>query len=121
MNRSASFRWRLMGALAGVSLFTLFVVGVIFYVFLGGYVLDRQEQLLLDQAIEAAEQVQGVSDTAVGAGVVGNKVITALLRADLRVLPSGAGIVVFEGDEVVARVGTVPAKGEPLERLRARG
>ena len=118
MSRSTSFRWRLMAALAGVSLFTLLVVGVIFYVFLGGYVLDRQEQLLLDQAMEAADQVQGVSDTAVGTGAVGEKVITALLRADLRVLPAGAGIVVFKGDEVAARVGTTPAKDENLERLR---
>jgi signal transduction histidine kinase len=118
MSRSTSFRWRLMAALAGVSLFTLFVVGVIFYVFLGGYVLDRQEQLLLDQAMEAADQVQGVSDTAVGTGVVGGKVITALLRADLRVLPAGAGIVVFKGDEVAVRVGTTPAKDETLQRLR---
>ncbi len=108
-----------MAALAGVSVFTLLVVGLVFYVFLGGYVLDRQEQLLLDQAIEAAEQVQGVSDAGVGSGIMKTKVITTLLRADLRVLPAGAGIVVLEGDEVVIRVGTVPARGEYLERLRA--
>jgi signal transduction histidine kinase len=119
MSRSPSFRWRLMAALAGVSLFTLLVVGVIFYVFLGGYVLDRQEELLLDQAIEAAEQVQGLADTAVGQGVMGNRVISALLRADLRVLPAGAGIIVFEGGEVAVKVGSVPTRGDYVERLRS--
>ncbi len=118
MSRSPSFRWRLMAALAGVSLFTLFVVGTIFYLFLGGYVLDRQEQLLLDQAMEAADQVQGVTETRVGSSIVGDRVIVALLRADLRVLPAGSGIVVFEGAEVAAKVGTVPVRGENLQRLR---
>ena len=108
MSRSTSFRWRLMAALAGVSLFTLLVVGVVFYVFLGGYVLDRQEELLLDQAMEAAEQVQGLSDTAVGQGVIGDRVLGALLRSDLRVLPAGAGIIIFEGDEVAVEVGHRP-------------
>ncbi len=117
MKASPSIRWRLVAALAGVSLFTLVVVGVVFYVFLGGYVIDRQKELLLDQAVEVAEQVESFSESLPVDGV-GSKVLAALLRSDLRILPNGAGIVVFQGSEVVARVGGVPAREDYLERLR---
>jgi signal transduction histidine kinase len=109
----------LVAALAGVSLFTLVVVGVVFYIFLGGYVLDRQKELLLDQAVEVADQVQGVGDSALTAAAE-VKIVNVLLRADLRLLPSGAGIAVFKGSTAVARVGTMPVRGENLERLRVR-
>jgi signal transduction histidine kinase len=115
-----SVRWRLVGALAGVSLFTLVVVGLVFYVFLGGYVLDRQQEQLLDQAIQVAEQVQGLGES-LPAGGAGTKVTTLLLRSQLRVLPTGAGIAVFRGSEVVAKVGALPFKQPNLERLRLRG
>jgi signal transduction histidine kinase len=111
-----SIRWRLVAAFVGVSLFTLLVVGVVFYAFLGGYVVDQQKDLLLEQVIEVAEQVEGVGQT-LSTGVVGGRVINALLRADLRVLPSGAGIAVFEDGRVVARAGSVPGRTDYLERL----
>jgi signal transduction histidine kinase len=116
----SSIRRRLVLALAGVSLFTLLVVGAVFYLFLGDYVIDRQKELLLDQAVEVAEQVEGVSESfpAASGGVRGKGMINALLRADLRVLPAGSGIVVFAGSTVVARVGTAPIKGELIESLR---
>jgi signal transduction histidine kinase len=119
VNGTPSIRWRLVGALAGVSLFTLLVVGVVFYAFLGGYVLERQKELLLDQAVEVAEQVQGVNES-LPTRASGAKVITALLRADLRVLPAGSGIVVFRDSTVLAKVGTFPAKEQVLERLRVQ-
>jgi len=115
-----SIRWRLVGALAGVSLFTLVVVGLVFYAFLGGYVLDRQQAQLLDQAVQVAEQVQGL-DESLPAGVAGTKVTTLLLRSQLRALPTGAGIALFRGSEVVAKAGSLPFRQPNLDRLRVRG
>ena len=91
---------------------------MVFYLFLGGYLLDRQKQQLLDQAIEAADQVTGVTDS-LPAILPGDKVITALLRADLRLLPSGSGIAVFRAGALVTKVGTIPAQGVYLDRLYA--
>jgi signal transduction histidine kinase len=108
-----------VAALAAVSIFTLLVVGLVFYAFLGDYLIDRQKDLLLDQAVEVAEQVEGVGGT-LSTGVVGTRVIAALLRADLRVLPAGAGIVVFQDGMVAAKAGSVPAGGEYLERLHEK-
>ncbi len=118
MSNSASIRWRLVAALAGVSAFTLVVVGFVFYGFLGGYVVDRQEELLLEQAVEVAEQVRGVEDSLLSGGA-GTGVIAVLLRADLRVLPGKAGIVVYEGSTVVAKAGSIPARNGFLESLRS--
>lgn len=118
MKSGASIRWRLVAALAGVSLFTLVVVGAVFYVFLGGYVMDRQKELLVDQAVEAAEQAKGVDESLPG-GMMGTRVLASLLRADLQVLPAGSGIAVFKDSELVAKVGTVPGKQEYLKRLLA--
>jgi signal transduction histidine kinase len=115
-----SIRARLILALVGVSVFTLLVVGLMFYLFLGGYLLDRQKDQLLDQAVGVAEQVEGLRD-ALPATPRGERVRSALLRSDLRALPAGAGIVVFEGTDAVAKVGQTPAKAENLERLRAEG
>lgn len=117
MRPGSSIRWRLVAALAGVSLFTLVVVGAVFYFFLGGYLMERNQELLLDQAVEAAQQVQGVEESFPIAG--GARVIAALLRADLQILPAGAGIAVFKDSALVARVGSLPAKQEYLERLLA--
>lgn len=118
MIRLVSFRWRLVAALTAISLFTLLVIGIIFYVFVSGYVVDRQEELLLEQAKETAEQIEGVTETLLGRGMMGHRVVGVLLRADLRVLPSGSAILIFEGSDVVAKVGTVPARGEYVERIR---
>ena len=123
MSTGPSIRRRLILALGGVSLFTLVAVGVVFYIFVGDYVIDRQRDLLLDQAVEVAEQVEGVSEHLPLAvtGVRGKAMLTRLLLADLRVLPSGSGIVVFSGRRVIAKVGSLPAEvesGERLEKLR---
>lgn len=122
MRPGPSIRRRLVLALAGVSLFTLVVVGTVFYLFLGKYVIDRQRDQLLDQAVEVAEQVQGVSESlpVITGGLRGTRMISALLRADLGVLPAGSGIVVFSGSMQVAGVGVLPAEGEALESLRVQ-
>ncbi|MBN1320070.1 MAG: HAMP domain-containing histidine kinase [Thermoleophilia bacterium] len=118
MKASSSIRWRLVAALAGVSLFTLVVVGVVFYAFLGSYVVDRQMEQLLDQAVNVAEQIESFGDT-LPLGTVGLNVVKVLLRSDLRVLPSGAGIVVFRGSIAVVTVGSVSGGDRLLERLHA--
>lgn len=120
MKAAGSIRGRLVLALAGVSVFTLVVVGLVFYLFLGAYVIDRQKEQLLNQAVVVAEQVQGLSDSA-PIGLAGGKILTVLLRSDLRVLPTGAGIAVFRGAELVAKAGVVPTKTENLTRLRTEG
>ena len=58
--RRWSIRWRLIASLAGVSLFAVVVVGLIFYTFLSGYVVDQQQSKLLDQATVTSEQIQTV-------------------------------------------------------------
>jgi signal transduction histidine kinase len=118
----SSIRRRLVFALAGVSLFTLLIVGAVFYLFLGKYVIDRQRDLLLDQAIEVAEQVQGVSESLpmMTGAMRGKGMLNALLRSDLRVLPAGSGILVFSGSTIVASVGVVPADPGVRESLRAQ-
>ncbi len=95
---------------------------MVFYLFLGGYVIERQRDLLLDQAVEVADQVQGVTESlpVMTGGMHGRGMLTGLLRADLRVLPAGSGIVVFSGKTVVAKVGVVPQRPVSLENLRAQ-
>jgi signal transduction histidine kinase len=118
----SSIRRRLVFALAGVSLFTLLIVGAVFYLFLGKYVIDRQRDLLLDQAIEVAEQVQGVSESLpmMTGAMRGKGMLNVLLRSDLRVLPAGSGILVFSGSTIVASVGVVPDDPGVRESLRAQ-
>jgi two-component system OmpR family sensor kinase len=117
---TGSIGGRLVLALVGVSAFTLVVVGLVFYLFLGAYVIDRQKEQLLNQAVNVAEQAQELSDAS-PVGLGGGKILTALLRSDLRVLPAGAGIAVFRGTEVVAKVGAIPANSENLARVREEG
>ncbi len=112
----ASIRWRLALALAGASIFTLVVVGVLFYVFVGSYVVDRQKTEILNQAVLTAEQLDSLGIGGPGAAV-GN-VLSALLKNELKALPANAGIVVFEGTNVLGRAGTVPARLGTVARLR---
>jgi len=107
-------------ALTGVSLLTLVVVGVLFYAFLGGYVIDRQKEQLLERAAQVSEQVQALSGSMPNAMSM-TGMLTALLRSDLRSLPTGAGIVIFRGAEVVAKVGLLPVKSQNISRLRDEG
>jgi signal transduction histidine kinase len=107
-------------ALTGVSLLTLVVVGVLFYTFLGGYVIDRQKEQLLEQAAQVSEQVQALSGSVPNAMSM-TGMLTILLRSNLRLLPTGAGIVIFRGTEVVAKVGVLPVRGQNLSQLREEG
>ena len=120
MNGVRSIRWRLVVALAGVSVFTLLVVGLVYYFFLGNYIVDRQKERLLDRAVQVAEQVEGLADS-LPVGLAGGRALNVLLRADLRGLPAGAGIVVFQGSALAAKAGVVPVRDRNLERLRLEG
>jgi signal transduction histidine kinase len=114
-----SIRWRLVAALAGVALFAVVVVGLVFSVFLDDYVVDREHSELLKQALATAQQMQDVSGL-MPEGPMKTRAAGALLRAGLRGLPSGAGMALFRGDQVVARAGTLPLRAQNLEELRAR-
>lgn len=120
MNGRPSIRRRLVLALAGVSLFTLLVVGLVFYLFLGDYVMDRQQQLLRDKAMEVAQQVEGIDqEVPIAVSPMHRRgILAALLRANLRVLPTGSGMAIFVGEEAVAGVGRLPLRGEAVAALR---
>jgi signal transduction histidine kinase len=113
-----SIRWRLIVALAGVSLFAVVIVGAVFQFFLANYVVDREQQDLFDRAVATAEQVEDVGVLLPGRAAK-TKAAGVLLRAGLRSLPAGSGLVLFSGDQVVAKAGALPAKAQNLERLRA--
>jgi signal transduction histidine kinase len=112
----SSIRWRLALALAGASIFTLVVVGVLFYVFVGSYVVDRQKAAILNQAVLTAEQLDslGIGNS----GAAAQNVLDALLESELKALPANAGIVVFDGTKVLGRAGTLPARLGTVARLR---
>lgn len=113
-----SIRWRLIAALAGVSLFAVVLVGSIFYFFLSGYVVDREQAELLDQALATSEQVENIGGL-LPDGSVKVRAAALLLRSGVRSLPEGAGMVLFSEGEAVARAGVLPVRPQNLERLRA--
>jgi signal transduction histidine kinase len=117
MSSRRSIRWRLIAALAGVSLFAVVVVGLIFYFFLAGYVVDQGQTILLDQALGTSEQVESIGGL-LPDGAVKVKAAALALRSGVRGLPAGAGMVLFREDEVVAKAGILPVKVANLERLR---
>jgi two-component system OmpR family sensor kinase len=112
-----SIRWRLIAALAGVSLFAVVVVGVIFYLFLAGYVVDREQEKLLSQGLATAEQIQNLGDL-LPSGTVKANAAALLLRTGIRGLPAGAGMVLFRADQAVAKAGILPVRAQNLDRLR---
>jgi signal transduction histidine kinase len=114
-----SIRWRLIASLAGVSLFAVVVVGLVFYAFLASYVVDRERGQLLDQAAVTAEQIQNVGGL-LPDGTAKAKAAAAVLRSGLRGLPAGAGMVLFRGQQVAARAGVLPVRAQNLERLRSQ-
>jgi len=114
-----SIRWRLIAALAGVSLFAVVVVGVVFSAFLANYVVDRERGELLDQAVATAEQVESAGGL-LSDGTTKVKAAAALLRSGLRGLPAGAGMALFRGEQVAAKAGILPVRAQNLERLRSQ-
>jgi signal transduction histidine kinase len=114
-----SIRWRLIAAFAGVSLFAVVVVGLVFSAFLANYVVDRERGKLLEQATATAEQIQNVGGL-LPDGTAKTKAMAVVLRSGLRGLPAGAGMALFRGQQVAARAGILPVRAQNLERLRAQ-
>jgi signal transduction histidine kinase len=114
--RSLSLGWRLSLALVGVSIFTLLVVGFVFYAFIGRFVMERQERQLVTKAAEAAEQVSALFPDP--GATVDQKALNSLIKTELKGLPASAGVVVFRAGAVVAKAGTIPQKAAGLALLR---
>jgi signal transduction histidine kinase len=112
----SSIRWRLALALVGACVFTLIVVGVVFYFFVGGYVVDRQKTEILDQTVLVAQQLDSLGG--VGVETSGTKVLNALLKNELKALPANAGIIVYEGATVAGKAGSIPARLGTVARLK---
>ena len=98
-------------------MFAVAVVGVVFYIFLAGYVVEKEQAELLSQAQASAEQIQNFGDL-IPAGTIRARAADLLLRTGLRGLPAGAGMVLFSGDQVAARAGILPVRPVNVERLR---
>ncbi len=97
---------RVILSVVGVAVVTLLAVGLLFYGFLGRYVVERQKDELLSQVEVVAEQVAGIGEAFPTMGMMRSpRGLATLLRVDLQALPAGAGIMVFEGGEVIAAAG----------------
>ncbi|HZJ02440.1 MAG TPA: hypothetical protein VFE20_01970, partial [Thermoleophilia bacterium] len=97
---------RVILSVVGVAVVTLLAVGVLFYGFLGRYVVERQKDELLSQVEVVAEQVAGIGEAFPTMRMMRSpRGLATLLRVDLQGLPAGAGIMVFEGGEVIAAAG----------------
>ncbi len=112
-----SIRLRISLALVGVSLLTLVAVGLLFYGFLGTYVLDQQQGVMVGHAEEVAAQVEALREQVVVQSFDATRALNALLRIDLQVLPPGAGIFVVSGSRLVAHAGPGRQMGMPPDAL----
>ncbi|NLE73177.1 MAG: HAMP domain-containing histidine kinase [Actinobacteria bacterium] len=105
-------------ALVGVSIFALLAVGLLFYGFIGRYVVEREEERMLSHAVKVAGQVENLATGSPGlAGVEAGRALQMLLYVDLQVLPAGAAIMVFRNDLPVAMAGPATAKLEDYQEL----
>ncbi len=103
---------RLTIALAGVSILTIFAVGVLFYGFLGGYVLRQKQEQLIAHSTAVAGQVEGLWNVAALRPIRTAQSLGILLQIDTQVLPSGGGVTVFLGDQIIAAAGGDQAGGQ---------
>jgi signal transduction histidine kinase len=106
-----SIRLRLALTLIGVSILTLAIVSLLFYGFLGNYVLEQKQQTMLDHAVEVANQVETLIEVGPLRTIGTARGLAAVLRLDVQVLPEAAGITIYEGDSVLAAVGPQRTRG----------
>lgn len=111
-----SIRLRLTMGLVGVSALTLVAVGMLFYGFLGGYVLGQKQEAMLGHAVEVADQVESLAALDSLGSMGTTRALATLLRIDMQVLPQGAGITIFAGSRVLAASGPPRTQG-PLAAL----
>lgn len=98
---------RIVAAVLAVAAFTILAVGLLFYGFLGRYVIESQKEQMLSHALAVVEQLEGMRGLPMGGLMRGSGAgtLTLLLRVDLQVLPAGAGINIFDERGVVASAG----------------
>lgn len=115
---AGSLGTRVTLALVGVSIFALVAVGILFYGFIGRYVVEREEERMLSHAVKVAGQVENLAVEFPGfAGVAAGRALQMLLRVDLQVLPAGATIMVFRSDSLAAVAGPATIRVEDYQQL----
>ncbi len=100
---------RITLALVAVSVFTLIAVGILFYGFLGRYVVQRQQEQMISMAVQVASQFEGLENDS-SAPMMAGRGLRLLLLVDLQVLPSDSGITVWQGGTLLAEAG--PPRGQ---------
>lgn len=109
---------RLTLSLVGVSLFALIAVAALFYGFVSRYVLERERERMLTNAVQVAGQVENLASEfpMVGAMPSANA-LQMLLRVDLQVLPAGSTIMVFRDGSIAAVAGPARALLDKYESI----
>ena len=108
-------------ALVGVSVVTLLVVGMLFFGFIGRYVIHVEQQQLVKHVAAVAQQVERIWGELPMRTAAGPRTLQQFLRINLQILPDGAGITVFKGSDILAYAGPARAGGEQALRYRDRG
>jgi len=111
---------RLTLALVGVSILTLVAVGTLFYGFLGQYVVREKQDQMLAHATAVADQFGRLWSVASLRPIRSTRDLELLLSIDTQVLPTGAGITIFRGNEIVATAGPPRVRGEEAQELYPR-
>lgn len=111
---------RLTLALVGVSVLTLLAVGTLFYGFLGQYVVRQKQDQMLAHATAVADQFGRIWSEASLSPIRSTRDLELLLSIDTQVLPPGAGITIFQGDDIVATAGPERVRGRAGQQLYPR-
>jgi signal transduction histidine kinase len=89
----------------GVALATLLVVGLVYYNFIGRYVLDQERGRALAQAEQIAGQIEALGTDIDMRPMMAGRALQAFVRANLRTLPSGASVIVYRNGVPLAMGG----------------
>lgn len=110
---------RITVALVGVSVFTLLAVGVLFYGFLGRYVLQRQQEQMMSMAVQVASQFERLDEAPAMSMMQprGIRQLELLLAVDLQVLPSDSGIAAWQAGSLLAEGGPPRTRGVLSQQL----
>lgn len=111
---------RLTLALVGVSVLTLLAVGTLFYGFLGQYVVREKQDQMLAHATAVADQFGRLWSEASLLPIRSTRDLELLLSIDTQVLPAGAGITIFQGEDIVATAGPERVRGPAGQQLYPR-
>jgi two-component system OmpR family sensor kinase len=112
-----SIRLRVTLALVGVSVFALVAVGMLFYGFLGRYVLEQRQEQLLAHATQVADQVGGLWDQVALQPESMVRTLVFLLQVDMSVLPQSSSITILQGDSILVETGPPRATGRLARQL----